>query len=377
MKVLFSLAMMAAVGVSGAACGAQQSGAPPVLTVKAQSAEVLLPVTVRDKKGQIVAGLKAEDFELMADGKPMAIRSLTTVGGQPMRLGLLVDTSRSQAAALEGEKAAGEKFVDQMLAQPTDKAFLLHFDRQVELLQDFTAQKDKLRKELDAMGSAEGGYGKGGDRPEVEAGSGRDSDEGGERRQGHRGGTQMYDAIYLASSEVMAQQLGRKAMVLFSDGVDKGSRESMADAVDAAEKANVSVYTVYFKGDQEGRGFQRATVGDEYPGGGYPRSRYPGGGWPGGRRPTVGSDEKPVDGKRVMEKIAERTGGRFLEAKKKESFAEVCAEISEELRGQYLVSFVPAKATDDGGDGFHKVTLKAKNADYTVFTREGYFDSGR
>ena len=376
MKVLFSLAMVAAMGVCGAVCGAQQSEKQPVLTVKAQSAEVLLPVTVRDKKGQIVAGLKAEDFELLEDGKPAAIKSLTTVGGQPMRLGLLVDTSRSQAAALAGEKTAGEKFVDQMLTQPTDKAFLLHFDKQVELLQDFTGQKEKLHRELDAMESAVGGYGKGGDRPEVEAAGGRDGDEGGERRQGHRGGTQMYDAIYLASSEVMAQQPGRKAMVLFSDGVDKGSRESMADAVDAAEKANVSVYTVYFKGEQEGRGFQRATVGQDYPGGGYPRQRYPGG-WPDGRRPTVGGDEKPVDGKRVMEKIAERTGGRFLEAKKKESFEEVCAEISEELRGQYLVSFVPAKASDDGGDGFHKVTLKAKNPDYTVFTREGYFDSGR
>jgi VWFA-related protein len=343
---------------------AQQPADAPVTTLKVQTNEVILPVTVRDKKGQVIANLKQEDFTLEQDGRPQTIKSFSHETNLPFRLGLLVDTSRSQENALPAERTATGKFIDQMLAQPADKGFLLHFDREVELLQDFTASKPKLHHELEEMSTSTGGSN---DR----AGSG-DSDEkdgrGGGRR---RGGTQLYDAIYLASNEVMNKQPGKKAIILLSDGVDRGSKESLSDAIDAAEKANVSVYTVYFKGEEDRDNSRpemdrRGGMG----GGGYP-GRFPGGG---SRMPRPGSGEQKVDGKKILEQIARRTGGVSFEAKKKDSFDEVYAQIAEELKGQYLLTYTPDKpANKDDADGFHKISLKAKDDKYIVTTREGYY----
>jgi VWFA-related protein len=342
----------------------------PVTTLKVQAREVLLPVTVRDKKGKIVQTLKQDDFTLQQDGRPQTIKSFTHDTNLPFRIGMLVDTSRSEENALPGEKTASAKFVDQMLTKPDDKAFLLHFDHEVELLQDFTSSKDKLHHELDEMTTATGGGG-----GTVDGGSG----DGSEGRGGRRGGgTQMYDAIYLSSNEVMLKQSGHKALILMSDGVDRGSKESLGDSIDAAEKANVSVYTIYFKGEEEhhgmnpgmGQGRHGGMGGGGYPGGG---GGYPGGGR-GGQRPT-GQGEAHVDGKKILEQIATRTGGRFFEAKKKDSFDEIYTQIAEELRGQYLLTYTPDKpaAKDDSDDGFHKISLKAKDDKFIVVTREGYY----
>jgi VWFA-related protein len=374
-----------AVGLLATNSAAGQSSAPPatsssavsgpapqtpVTTLKVQAREVILPVTVRDKKGAVVPNLKMDDFTLQEDGRPQVIKSFSHETNLPFRLGLLVDTSRSMEGAIPGERTATGKFIDQMLSQPADKAFLLHFDHEVELLQDFTASKTKLHHELDDMkATTSSGEGSGGD-----SGSRGDGDSGeGHRRRG--GGTQMYDAIYLASNELMLKEQGRKAVILLSDGVDRGSKESLNDAIDAAEKANVSVYTVYFKGEEEhsGGGFPgmgRGGGGGGYPGGG---GGYPGGGRRGGQRPT-GSSEPKVDGKKIMEQIAARTGGVFFEAKKKDSFDEVFGQIGEELHGQYLLTYTPDKPADsDDADGFHKILLKAKDEKLTVITREGYY----
>ncbi len=341
----------------------------PATTLKVQVKEVILPVTVRDKKGQIVPNLKIDDFTLNEDGRPQTIKSFAHETNLPFRLGLLVDTSRSQESALPGERAATGKFIDQMLSQPADKAFLLHFDHEVELLQDFTAAKSKLHHELDEMSTST--Y----SNDEPSSGDGHDGGQTGER--GHRrGGTQMYDAIYLASNELMTKEPGRKALIVLSDGVDRGSKESLNDAIDAAEKANVSVYAVYFKGEQEHRESGFGQGGGHHGGGGYPGGGggYPGGGGHrGGQGPGGGSNEPHVDGKKILEQIAGRTGGVFFEAKKKDSFDEVYAKIGEELHGQYLLTFTPDKKSEGDSEGFHKVALKAKDDKLDVITREGYY----
>jgi len=353
----------------------------PVTTLHVQAREVLLPVTVRDKHGALVTNLGKDDFTLTEDGRPQAIRSIARETDLPFQLGLLVDTSRSLTGAMEEERKAADKFVDQMLpdskpgntasgsatpgagaAARPDEAFLIHFDREVELLQDFTATRDKLHHEIEDMGptsrSSDDSQG-----PEV---TGDDR----ERNRGGRGGTTLYDAIFLASDELMKPKDGRKALVLFSDGVDRGSKESMSEALDAAEHANVSIYTIYFKGEQErdSSGFpgggRRGGIG--FPGGGG--GGYPGGG--GGRR-----EEKPqVDGKKIMDKIASQTGGRFFDTKKKQDLEEIYGIIADELHGQYLLSYAPDKVDNDGG--YHKIELKARNADLTVQTREGYYAPG-
>jgi VWFA-related protein len=348
----------------GAAIAGAQTPASPATTLKVQVNEVILPVIVRDKKGQVVPNLKQDDFVLQEDGRPETIKSFSHETNLPFRLGLLVDTSRSQENALPGERSATGKFIDQMLSQPADKAFLLHFDHEVELLQDFTAAKSKLHHELDAMSPSSGGGGGGQ--------SGSDDGSSGNRR---RGGTQMYDAIYLASNELMLKEHGRKALIILSDGVDRGSKESLNDAIDAAEKANVSIYTVYFKGEEDhsgggnpGMGRRGGMGGGGYPGGG---GGYPGGGRRGG--PT-GTSEPKVDGKKILEQIATRTGGLWFEAKKKDSFDEIYAQIGEELHGQYLLTYTPDKAgSSDDSDGFHKISLKAKDDKLQVITREGYY----
>jgi VWFA-related protein len=340
-------------------------------TLKVQSREVILPVTVRDHKGQAVTTLKIDDLVLHEDGRPQTIKSFARETNLPFRLGLLVDTSRSQESALPSEKTATGKFIDQMLTQTPDKAFLIHFDHEVELLQDFTASKTKLQHELDEMSTST--Y----SNDENSQSSG-DSTSGSHRR---RGGTQLYDAIYLAANELMLKQQGRKALIVLTDGVDRGSKETLNEAIDAAEKANVSVYCVYFKGEQE-RGQSGFNPGGRHGGGGgYPGGGggYPGGGggYPGGGRrggnPGGGSSEPKVDGKKILEQIAGRTGGLFFEAKKKDSFDEVYAQIGSELHAQYLLTYTPDKKTDGDSDGFHKISLKAKDDKLDVITREGYY----
>jgi VWFA-related protein len=363
----------------------QQAGADkPVATLKVQAREVLLPVTVRDKHGALAASLTAADFTLTEDGRPQVIKSFSRESDLPFRLGLLVDTSRSLASAMEDERKAAGKFVDLMLpadpknAAKGEQAFLIHFDREVELLQDFTNSRDKLHGEIDRMGptSTERNSSNG---PET---SGDERD----RQHGGRGGTQLYDAIFLAADELMKTKDGRKALVVFSDGEDRGSKENLNDAIDAADHANLAVYTVYFKGQQErqmsegfpggGRrsgGGWPGGGGGGYPGGGggYPGGGggYPGGGGGGGRRPSSGGSS--IDGKKIMEQIATRTGGRYFEAKKKDNLEEIYNLIAEELRGQYLLSYTPDKP--DADSEFHKIALKAKNGDLTVVTREGYY----
>jgi len=98
-----------------------------------------------------------------------------------------------------------------------------------------------------------------------------------------------------------------------------------------------------------------------------------GGGYPGGGR-RGGSSEPQVDGKKIMEKIATQTGGRYFEAKKKDNLEEIYGQIAEELRGQYLLTYTPDKVDNDGG--YHKVALKTNKDDLTALTREGYYAPG-
>ena len=347
---------------------AQQSKADqPVATLKIQANEVVLPVTVRDKHGALVASLKIGDFSLTEDGRPQTIKSFTRESNLPFRLGLLVDTSRSVSGAMENERKAAGKFVDQMLpAEPTsaqkDEAFLIHFDHEVELLQDFTNSRTKLHRELEDMGPTKAGQNSS-QGPETNG----DDREGGQARR--RGGTQLYDAIYLAAHDMMETKDGRKALVVFSDGADRGSKETLNDAIDAADHANVVVYTIYFKGEQENNG-------SGFPGQGGRRGGMGGGGYPGGggRRGPDTTAANGVDGKKIMEKIATRTGGRYFEAKKKDNLEEIYGQIAEELRGQYLLTYTPDVADKEGG--FHKIALKANKDDLQVVTREGYFAPG-
>lgn len=356
----------------------QPAGNQSMTTLKVQAREVLLPVTVRDKHGNIVNNLTAADFTLTEDGKPQTIKSFSQQSDLPFRLGLLIDTSRSVEPAIGKERTAAEKFVELMLpadpkqAKAGDQAFLIHFDSEVELLEDFTNSRDKLDGQLERMGptSAEHNNPQG---PET-------NDSGGYGQRGNRpahGGTQLYDAIYLASDQLMKPKDGRKALLVFSDGVDRSSKETQSDAIDAAEHANTLVYTIYFRGgDERQNGFPGMGRRGGMGGGGYPGM---GGGWPGGGGGYPGqgggrTERASVDGKKVMQDIANRTGGEFFEAKKSDDLTEIYNRIAQQLRGQYLLTYTPDPADNDGG--YHKIALKAKKDDLVVVTREGYYAPG-
>jgi VWFA-related protein len=347
-----------------------RSNEQPTATVSVNVKAVNVLATVRDKHGKILANLTKDDFTLEEDGHPVSIRYFSREVDLPLTLGLLVDTSMSQRHVLDQERAASGTFLEQVLHEK-DTAFLIHFDREVELLQDLTSSRSKLEDALASLRTAaprgedqtsgSGGTGTGGDDP-------RDA---GHQRGQHRAGTLLYDAIYLASNELMKKQQGRKALIVLSDGVDRGSKESLESAVEAAQRSDTLVYCVLFKGEEDNSG-NRGGFG--FPGGGG-RGGMGGGGMGGGRGRHGGEgqrypqEERP-DGKKVLERIAKETGGRFFEASKKQSLDEIYSSIEEELRNQYSLGFAPDKADTAG---YHKLLLKTKQNDTVIQTRVGFY----
>jgi VWFA-related protein len=177
----------------------------------------------------------------------------------------------------------------------------------------------------------------------------------------------------------MKKQAGRKAVIVLSDGVDRGSKTTLESAIEAAQRSETIVYSIYFKGHEErdhrDNGYPGHRTG--YPGGGYPGGGYPGGGYPGGGRRGGGqprSEEPHVDGKKILERLSKETGGRFFEVTKKQLVGDIYTSIGDELRTQYSLGFTPDK--DAAGEGFHRVVLQVKKKDMDVQTRAGYYGSG-
>ncbi len=321
------------------------------ITVEVKTVSIL--ATVRDKHGKIISNLTKDDFVVQEDGRPQTINYFKSESDLPLRLGLLVDTSLSQRKVLEQERGASYSFLDHLLREGKDQAFVIHFDREVELLQDFTPSRPKLQAALQSLQTPQfdadrGGGGSGG------SGGGGDGGGRGSRHRG--GGTLLYDAIYLAADELMSKQQGRKALIVLSDGVDRGSKESLTTAIETAQRADTVVYSILFK-DEEGYG---------YPGGGIMGPMGRGGGRRGGRYPQ---EERP-DGKKILKQISKATGGRLFEVSKKETVDKIYSEIEEELRNQYSLGYTPEKNAEPG---YHKIQVTTKQKDLVVQARDGYY----
>jgi VWFA-related protein len=184
-------------------------------------------------------------------------------------------------------------------------------------------------------------------------------------RGGHHhfggGGTLLYDAIFLASDELMQRQQGRKALILLTDGDDRGSKTSLASAIESAQRADTLVYCIYFKGEESGNF------------GGYGGGRSRGGmGRPHGGGPGGYPQESHEDGKKVLERIAKETGGRMFEISKKQPIDQIYSQIDQELRNQYGLGYTPDR--NGTTSSYHKVHLAAKDKNDIVQTREGYYD---
>jgi VWFA-related protein len=341
--------------------GAPRSPAPAArdtATITVDTKLVNLPVIVRDKKGALVQNLTRSEFALNVDGHPETIRYFDKDNDLPLTLGLLVDTSGSVRSALDEERTASEAFLDEMMTAPAnrtpDQAFLIQFAHETELLQDLTGSRPKLREALDQVGTSspdESGNNQGTNGGN--SGYGRKGRHGGH----HGGGTTLYDAIFLASDSLMQTQHGRKALVVLTDGEDRGSMETLGRAIAAAQRAETVIYAIHFKGEQRPYGGH---------GGGFGRR---GGGFPGGGQ--RGGENHP-DGKKVLEQITGETGGRMFEVSGKQTFTTIYTQIAEELRSQYRLGYTADAAT--AAQGFHRVDLTVpKDKKLIVQTRDGYY----
>jgi VWFA-related protein len=306
--------------------------------------------TVRDKKGQIAKDLTQDDFTIDEDGRPQTIRYFAKESNLPLTLGLLVDTSGSMRRLIETERGASFKFLDQVLREDKDVAFLIHFDFEIELLQDLTSSRKLLQTALGQLSASNGPQLQRQGQQNPYPGSGGGGGGGGRQR----GGTTLYDAILLASNELMKKQTGRKAVILLTDGEDNGSKSTMTEAISAAQRADTLCYAIRFADESSnqnpfsgfgGRGMGRRS---------------------GGRQPQQSHE----DGKKILERIAKETGGGYFEGGKKQSLDDIYREIQEELRNQYSLGYTPDK---NEGPGYRAVRVLAKNKTLTVQSRDGYY----
>jgi VWFA-related protein len=331
--------------------------------------------TVRNAKGELVHELTKDDFTIEEDGHPQPITYFSRDTNLPLTLGLLVDTSASQRQVIDQEKTASKEFLRHILREDRDHAFLIHFDREIELLQDVTSSRSKLEDSLNSLDTARlRRPGDSSDPGDNSGGGGGSYPRGpGGRSGGGRsfGGTTLYDAILLASNEIMQKQTGRKALVVLTDGVDRGSKTSLTSAIESAQRADTLVYSIYFAGESPFGGSPRGGFG-----GGIGGVGGIGGGGMGrrggdGRRGPASSEPRP-DGKKILERISKETGGEFLEVSKKHALDEIYDKIEAELRNQYNLGFSP---DPKGSSGYRPIHVTAKGKGYTVQARDGYYYS--
>ncbi|MBI4902627.1 MAG: VWA domain-containing protein [Acidobacteria bacterium] len=293
---------------------------------------VTVLATVRDKQGNVVRDLPRETFTLLEDGETRDIQTFSQQSNLPLTLGLLVDTSGRRPLTSD-ERLACWKLFEQVLREDRDQAFVIHFDFDVELLADLTGSKTTIQRTLDKLGAAARS-------PQLQ----RRVEGGAQQRRNT--GTSLYDSILLASDEILIKQPGRKAILLLSDGVDTGSRTTIEDAIESAQRADTMVYAIRFI-EQSGTGSRDR------------ERQLP----PGVRLP---------DGRKVLQRIAAETGGGFFDLTGKHQLDEFLRRIEEELRNQYNIGFSPTKA--DPGT-FHTIKLTAKQKNLLVQTRAGYYTS--
>jgi len=285
-------------------------------TIKTQVNLVNLFVTVRDKNKRIIADLKQEDFKVSEDNQDQKIAFFSKEVALPITLALLLDTSGSEQFMLPAIQDAGSSFLSRVLRKG-DEALVMSFDSDVDLLSDFTEDRAQLdravhrsRINIPSGGSIGGNPGPIGSRQIT--------------------GTALYDAIYLACSEKLDTEAGRKAIVIVTDAQDMGSKVRIEEAIEAAQRTNTVIHIILVADP----GYGGANTG-------------------------------------AARKLAEETGGRVLNASSEKKLMQAFDEISEELRSQYTLGYYPTNGQRDGT--FRKIKVEMANHDQKVLARKGYY----
>jgi VWFA-related protein len=297
---------------------AQQEPAP--IRVEVNLVNILC--SVRNKQGGLVGNLTKDDFQVFEEGKAQTIKYFARETDLPLTIGLLVDVSKSQERLIDIEKQAAEQFFNQVLGKK-DMAFLISFGQDAELLQDYTGSPRLLRAGLNELKLSA-------PPPQM--------DDGPVPTMNKPRGTILYDAVYLAAHDKLQGQVGRKAIVLISDGIDEGSRYKIQEALRAAQIADTVIY------------------GIEY----YDASAYGYGGF--GSFGGGGSE---------LKRFSDETGGRVFKVSKKHPLTEAFEEIQQEMRTQYAIGYESTNPTRDGS--FRRIDIRMHDKDLKVQARKGYF----
>ena len=288
-------------------------------TIKVSTEVVNVYAVVRAKHGRLVPDLNQNDFEIKEDNIPQKITYFSRETDTPLTLAIMVDTSPSQGRVLETEQREAKAFLHQIL-RPKDLACVLHFDLEVELLQDFTIEQSRLDQAINETVINGGGHGVLPSPLPTRS----------------IGGTHLYDAVYLAANQLMSHEVGRKVLILLTDGEDQGSQETLNQALEAAQKSDVIIYAI----DIVDRAF-------------------------------YGLGNMGFSGDSVLSKLCEQTGGNVVKVNRIQNTSKAFQEIADELRTQYLLGYTPSNPRTDSG--FRKITVRITHGDYKVQARRGYY----
>jgi len=291
-------------------------------TIKVEVNLVNILFNVRDKRGGLVGDLSKNDFKIFEDGKEQQIKYFNRETDLPLTIGLLIDVSASQQNLIDIERNAASQFFSKVLRKQ-DLAFLISFGADAELLQDYTASPKLLQAGLNGLqvNSGVGGIGPG---PVPTVGQPR--------------GTILYDAVYLAAHDQLKGQVGRKVLVLITDGEDQGSRYNIATAIEASQKADAIIYGFWYVD----RGFYMSH----------------------GMLFAGGSDS-------TLKRMSEDTGGHVFHVDRKMSLQDAFDELQQEMRSQYAIGYEPSNAVKDGT--FRKIEIRTGNKDWKIQARKGYY----
>ena len=305
---LFSILLLAALLLPASAqkTGSEKDAGdkeePQGPSIRVLVEEVNLQLTVSDGGNHLVTALNKEDFQILEDKKPQSITAFSRESDIPLRIGLLIDTSNSIRDRFEFEQHASAEFFRSLLRPGKDKAFLASFDSIPELVMDFTDDLDKLIPAIESLRSG--------------------------------GGTSLYDAVYFGSRDKLLEEAPpsnntRRAMVILSDGEDNQSRHSRGQALEMAERAEVTIYTI----STNLRGIK-------------------------------------LPGDKVLQEFSDRTGGRYFQPLTKEELLTAFQQINADLRSQYSLSYRPTTPRDGR---YHSIEVVALRKGLRVRTRRGYY----
>jgi Ca-activated chloride channel family protein len=272
--------------------------------------------SARDSRGALIENLTKDDVEVIEDAVPQKISFFARSVDVPLTLGLIVDFSGSQDQFSKQHEHDLRIFLKDVLG-PKDRAFLICFGNHIRLVGDFSQSSAELVEQLERYRHDSNHF------PELGPKEERDL------------GTAFYDSIFYPVTEKLANESGRRALLVFSDGEDNSSSHDMMTAIEAAQSANVLVYTIRYTEKKHGR----LTARNKY-------------------------------GIRVMDRIAKETGGQHIDAETTDPKT-YFRQIAEELRTSYDVAYYPTNPAND--DTFRKIVIRPRQSGVTVRSRTGYF----